>query len=201
MLIGLNGNKGSGKDTVGKYLVDNYGFERLSFAQKLKESAAAIFDIPASKWEELKNDENARVVLKTNIDVFDGKWAEIDISVRYFLQRYGTESHRSIFGDDFWVDALFKNFDPWDGKNYVITDARFSNELIKIKEHGGFNLRVVRNNLTKVIDGHVSEAPPPLALVDYTVYNEGSFGELYDEVDIFMVSYPMIEKNVATTNS
>lgn len=201
MLIGVNGTKGSGKDTIGKYLVEHYEFERLSFAQKLKDSAAALFEVDPSVWEELKNDDNARIILKTNNDIFDDKWSEIDLSVRYFLQRYGTESHRNIFGGDFWVDALFKDFDHWDGKNYVITDARFNNELKAIKERNGFNIRVVRQEGSRLIDPHVSEAMPARIYLDYDIYNDAGFDRLYKQVDDFMAQFPMIDKNVASSQA
>lgn len=186
MLIGVNGTKGSGKDTIGKYLVENYGFERLSFAQKLKDSAAALFDIDPLEWEELKDNDLARIELWVN------NRQHRTVSARYFLQLYGTESHRNIFGDDFWLEALFKNYDPWDGKNYVITDARFNNELKAIKERNGFNIRVVRQTETRIIDPHVSEAPPARIYIDYDVYNDRDFGWLYGQVNEFMKRFPML---------
>jgi len=189
MLIGVNGIKGSGKDTVGQYLVENYGFKRLSFAQKLKDSAAALFDIEASEWEKLKDNDLVRIELWVN------NRQHRTISARYFLQLYGTESHRNIFGDDFWVDTLFKDFDAWDGKNYVITDARFNNELKAIKERNGFNIRVVRQEGSRIIDPHVSEAMPARIYLDYDIYNDAGFDHLYKQVDDFMAKFPMIEKN------
>lgn len=187
MLIGVNGTKGSGKDTIGKYLVENYGFQRLSFAQKLKESAAVLFNIEPTEWEELKDNELARIELWVN------NRQHRTISARYFLQLYGTESHRNIFGDDFWVDALFRNFDAWDGNNYVITDARFNNELKAIKERNGFNVRVVRQDGSRLIDPHVSEAMPARIYLDYDIYNDAGFDYLYKQVDDFMARFPMIE--------
>jgi len=181
MLVGLNGFKGSGKDTVGNYLVEEYGFERLSFAAKLKDSAAALFNIDPILWEVWKNDPDARVVLSNRAGKILNRTTPI--SVREFLQRYGTEAHRDIFGQDFWIDYAVKGIDP--NKNYVFTDARFENELTRIKQLGGYNAQIVRlwaNNK----DTHASEAPPPLHLIDYKIENDLGFDELWDRVDEFI---------------
>jgi deoxynucleotide monophosphate kinase-like protein len=183
MLVGLNGFKGSGKDTVGEYLNKSYGFERLSFAAKLKESAAALFDIDPILWEGWKNDPNARVEL-----VMAGNGGKLlpntrPITIREFLQRYGTEAHRSVFGADFWVDYALKGVDP--NKNFVFTDARFENELSRIKSLGGYNVQILRPELINK-DNHASEVPPPLTLIDYQIDNIGDFEDLYDRVDEFM---------------
>ncbi len=179
MLIGLNGLKGSGKDTVGSYLVDRYGFEQLSFAAKLKESAAALFDVPMEVWEQTKNDPQARVILHTGSSYFDNP----AITVREFLQRYGTEAHRSVFGSDFWVDQAMEGIDP--NKNYIFTDARFENELQRIKSLGGYNVQILRPELTNE-DSHASEVPPPKELIDYALVNGSDFDALYTQVDEFM---------------
>ena len=41
-LVGLSGYAQVGKDTVGKILVEKYGFERVSFADKLREVLYAL---------------------------------------------------------------------------------------------------------------------------------------------------------------
>ena len=43
-LIGICGLIGSGKDTVGQILVDEYGFTKISFAGTLKDMTAVLFD-------------------------------------------------------------------------------------------------------------------------------------------------------------
>lgn len=191
MIIGVNGFKGSGKDTIGDYLQQEYGFERKSFAAKLKESAAAIWEIDPIKWEDWKNDPNMRVMIY-RADPFDPievsyEGEEQDyyantISVRTFLQRYGTEAHRDVFGSDFWVDYGLKGINP--NKGYVFTDARFENELAAIKEKGGYNIRVVRGE-DKSDDTHVSEVAPPPHLIDYQIENNGTIYDLQREVDEF----------------
>jgi hypothetical protein len=156
MLIGINGFKGAGKDTVGDILVKHYGFTKLSFAAKLKQSVAALFDIPLEDVDRYKNLDASVVVM--------GK----SMSFRVFLQRYGTESHREVFGDTFWVEQLLPI--PHWSKKYVITDARFENELRAVREYDGYNVQVVRPGIEG--DGHASEVAPHAKLIDYVITNE-----------------------------
>lgn len=206
MLIGLNGPKGSGKDTVGHYLVTEYGFTRLSFADKLKQSAAVLFGIKPEVWDVIKNENTAKIVLQTTLGRNDRNpdgsvmTYEYPVSGRYFLQLYGTEAHRNIFGDDFWVDALLRDYDPFDGQNYVITDARFSNELKRIKELNGFNISIRRRRDVPE-DSHVSEAPPPPIYIDEWIDNNGSFNSLYRQVDTFMSAYPLFDGLLTKTSN
>ena len=192
MIVGINGFKGSGKDTIGAYLVEKYGFERKSFAAKLKESAAAIWDIDPSLWEEFKNDPNMRVMLyraddfeieEVGHNVPEDKFYFNTITARVFLQRYGTEAHRDVFGDDFWVYHGLEDVNL--RRDYVITDARFENELDAIKALGGYNIRVIRSGLTDE-DTHASEVVPPAHLIDYEIENNGTIENLYERVDEFI---------------
>jgi hypothetical protein len=183
MIIGLAGAKHSGKNTAAQFIKEEFGneyyFREWSFAKKLKVSAAAIFGIPeeaAVEWAD-RIKESAQIEL-----VDDAMWEGSKITGREFLQRYGTEAHRDIFGDDFWVDALFTqiiNTDTaglkWEEKLDVITDARFPNEADAIHSHGGSVLEVHR---FKDSDGdtHASEKPLPPWKVDRVIGNYADLG-------------------------
>jgi hypothetical protein len=175
MLVALNGAKGSGKDTVASILIEGYDFKRLAFADKLKESAAAIWNIHPSTWDGLKNLEHSDV----SIRIFGGK-IRAKVSVREFLQRYGTEAHRDVFGKDFWVDHALKGINPND--NIVITDCRFENEIERVKSLGGVVVRIIRDELS-LNDNHASEVEPPPHLIDYYLDNNETLEKLYSEVD------------------
>lgn len=195
MLIGLNGFKGSGKDTVGAYLVENYGFTRLSFADKLKESAAALFGIKKEKWDEWKNFDSYTVEIKgpsfgSSRDI--RTWSKL--TAREFLQRYGTESHRDVFGYDFWVDALLTSFEPAKLNNgrFVITDARFDNELVAIRSKPyAFTWQIVRAGYSG--EDHPSEIEPEPALISHRIFNSGTLEELYAEVDLACKKYAIVK--------
>lgn len=177
MIIGFTGLKGSGKDTAGAYLVEKYGFTRISFADKLKQSAAACFGINPGAWDHLKNKTNAFVEVKIYIDPLPTEVASI--TVREFLQRYGTEAHRDIFGPDFWVKEAL-NFD-WSEGDYVFTDVRFPNEAEAIKERRGYVIQVTRKGSVK--DTHASEIDLPSALIDGKIANNGTKEKMYVLLD------------------
>lgn len=179
MLIGLNGAKGAGKDTVGSHLVSEHGFEKLSFAQLLKDSAGALFGVDPKMWDEWKNDVHVRITINTAFGV------ACDMTARQFLQRYGTESHRDVFGQDFWVDALMNERRPYFLKDYCVTDARFPNELKAISRLGGQNWRIQREAVNDG-DGHISEAKPDFRLIAWTIDNDGTVEELQQEVDAYL---------------
>ena len=182
MLIGLNGFARAGKDTVGDYLVENYGFEKRSFAAPLKESASRLLMVPVALLDKFKDDEDAfvQVVLPQGT---------VELSFRQFLQRYGTESHRDVFGQDFWVNVAFAPMDGegFGGKEYYIknnvcfTDARFENELVGVMTRGGANIRI--NRETEGVGNHPSEVAPREGLIDFVIDNNGTFDELYSQVD------------------
>jgi hypothetical protein len=179
VLIGINGFMGAGKDTVGDYLVRSHGFEKKSFAGLLKESVSRLFDIPLDLIEQWKNDPQVHVEISHDDVTVNGYAPMVSLDFRAFLQRYGTESHRDVFGYEFWVEQLFKTLDP-DG-DYVFCDARFQNELLAISHNDGRNIRVVRPGTGA--SNHASEVEPDPELIDAVIVNDGSIDQLHYNVD------------------
>jgi hypothetical protein len=185
MLLGLTGLKGSGKDVVGAYLVKEHGFERRSFADKLKESAAALFDVEAWEFDEWKNDPAMVVGIGQPSSEYDNSIDTLPptLSVRNFLQRYGTEAHRDIFGRDFWVDNVLPVGGFYAGRAIVVTDVRFRNEMERIQLVGGHVIYVDRPALDQK-DPHSSEQEVGYgADVGYHLMNDSTIDELYDNIE------------------
>lgn len=177
MLIGLNGLLGAGKDQVYKRIaagvVPDYlqaePVVRISFADKLKISAAAALGVygPYSEdpiaWMNGVKD-NGRIV------VHNGDGVVHSVTGRQYLQWYGTESHRDVFGTDFWVDmALPPDFDHR-GKIVCVTDVRFPNEIARVKMLGGHIWRII-GDTTASADTHASEVPLADEFVDVDIAN------------------------------
>jgi dephospho-CoA kinase len=182
MIIGLAGQKGSGKDTVAAYLVKRHGFERRAFADSLKKSVEKLFDISYADIEKFKNDDSIKVVIEHT--AMPHRHIS-DMSFRQFLQRYGTESHREVFGDDFWLEHCIPLSGFYTGRNIVITDLRFYNEARRVQFFNGFVVRVSRG---EVLDEtlHRSEdinALMDAGIIDHTIYNDGSIEDLSTEVE------------------
>jgi hypothetical protein len=97
---------------------------------------------------------------------------------REIMQSYG-EFFRTI-DYDFWVKNLFRVIDNKEYQNVIITDVRHINEAEAVKEHGGFLIKITRENKdTPHGVNHISET----ALNDYNdcdlyVINDWGFKEL-----------------------
>jgi len=179
MVIGLAGKKGSGKDTLANAMVDECGFTKVSFAGLLKESAAALFDIDPAAWETYKNDPDVRIqLIEGNRDSAVSDLVISDYSAREFLQRYGTEAHRDVFGQDFWVDQFWKSVAGvlLRDEDIVVPDVRFDNEAIAISCGGGVVWEIVRDSDDE--DDHPSEQGINHFFVDGTLMNDGTLEDL-----------------------
>lgn len=170
MIIGLTGKKQHGKDTTGAILVEDHGYTRVAYADALKESAAAIFGINPEWWNEYKNDPEATVELRVR------GGAVVVLTIRQFLQRYGTEAHREIegFGDGIWVEIARARVEERLPK-VVVTDVRFNNEAALIREMGGIVVEVYRPEIADDGDAHKSEDMPE---ADMMLWNGEGIEEL-----------------------
>lgn len=174
-IIGLHGRMGSGKDTVLERLqvLMPDKFVRVSFADPLKRSVAVLFGITVEQLEHLKRDDGYGVglgprspgVIHTSVR---------DMTIRTFLQRYGTEAHREIFGDDFWVEVGMREamriLDASDYKHIVVfTDVRFENEARAIIKYAGEIWEI--NGPVNDTGDHASETPLPAPFIDRYIDN------------------------------
>jgi hypothetical protein len=187
MIIGICGYKGSGKSTVGSFLVQDYGFYQVAFADKLKDAAAALFGISredVDNFKEVTYDTTGRtkgmVILQQEVEFVSRKaFIEKEITWREILQRLGTEVGRNIFGEDFWVNQVDIS-NPFT----VITDVRFNNEAKFIIDNGGEMVYVHRPGYTS--DGHPSEVLPTYNTPYRLIVNDGTVEELYRKVGNMM---------------
>jgi hypothetical protein len=199
-LIGLNGRMHSGKDTVCEVIESQLVTKRIAFADKLKMSACAALGIPFEDavdavriCDMLKERGSVHILLGQNEDDDHGPlhW----FTGRKYLQWYGTESHRDIFGQDFWVDALLPKWYPgseghllqdrFPGTDVVvITDVRFPNEAQRIRDLGGevWHIDADERLGTLPEDAHISEFPLTDELITWTLDNNGTIDELVDNI-------------------
>jgi len=134
MIIGICGLIGSGKDTVAEYLVEHSNFNKISFADKLKDAVAQMFE-----WDRQLLDGKT-LESRTWRELPDTYWSnEVGSTVtpRLALQKFGTECMRQGFFDGIWVSLTKKKMLNNPNMNWVIPDVRFINEAKMIKEVGG----------------------------------------------------------------
>lgn len=67
-LIILSGPKGSGKSTCGSFLAKNYDYHQMSFASRLKDIAAWVYDLPRDRLDGITEEDRAwREQLHSNL--------------------------------------------------------------------------------------------------------------------------------------
>lgn len=111
--IALVGNMRSGKNTFGDILVKEYGYTEIAFAGELKRICKELFP------EQFRNGNKPREI----------------------LQNVG-HCMRSI-DYDVWVKALDRKIKHYDGKNLVITDVRYPNEVDYLRNNGFIIVQII----------------------------------------------------------
>lgn len=189
MLIGICGKAGSGKDTIGDYLVEQHGFDKIALADPIKRLVRDVFVLDDTTV-------NDRELREKPLDKWGG-W-----SVRKLLQFIGTEMFRERIDEEIWVKSLWYRIKDFPEKNYVVTDMRFPNELdffryqskqgkqnfvcLQVKRHG-FEGKVG-------ISGHRSESYDLKG--DFEIINDSTIDNLHDKIDEILnkVMNPINEK-------
>lgn len=177
-IIGLIGKKYSGKDTLGGYIVNSYGYNKIAFANPLKQACKNIFGLNEAQ---LYGDKK---------DCIDEYW---NITPREIFQFVGTDLFRNQMdklipiGENIWTKVLEKEMLSNNSTKYVITDVRFKNEAQMIKNNGGFLIKI--NRETDNQDSHVSETELNDISYDYEINNNSSLEDLYDNFDLLFCDY------------
>ena len=173
ILIGLTGRAGAGKSTVAQYLVEQHGFDELTFAQPLKEGLAIMlrelgvsledFEDPARKLRDIP---------------------EVGVTPRHLITTLGTEWGRDMVSEGVWVRVLAKRLaNLWYSPAVVISDVRFTNEAQWIRELGGQIWLVARPAASRAAPEHASEAGIDLSLVTCSIMNDDDVPAIHARVD------------------
>jgi len=176
------GIKGSGKDTCADYLVNQYGFQKKSFADPLKRACQELF---------LFNEEQVYGTQEQK-ETPDPRW--FGCTPRLALQFVGTELLRNnlneimpglghnIFTHHFQL--WYENERDHDAETkVVIADVRFQNEMDFIQRLGGI---VIKLNRPSVLanDIHQSELElQNITTYNYLINNSKTKIDLYRELD------------------
>lgn len=176
MIIGLCGEQGSGKNTIGNILVERYGFHQMAFADALKDIVAIMF---GWKRELLEGDTEESRIWREEVDEWwSSRLGIVKFTPRTALQMVGTNAMRDGFHPDIWIALIERRLSEY--KNVVITDVRFSNEMRMIRKHGGYIIRIERGDNTSPI--HKSELEWRQMGVQYNIKNDGEIKDLYDKI-------------------
>jgi hypothetical protein len=166
MIIGLTGYAQSGKDTVAKVLINNFGFERVAFADPIRKLL----------YEMNPTVKDGGYRLQAVIDGYGWDVAKTAFpEVRRLLQDLGVGA-RKVFGEDFWVKQALGHHKPWD--KVVVTDVRFTNEADYLKSFPEAQLWRIKRMGVGAVNGHVSERDMDGYQVDQIFANNGNIGDL-----------------------
>ena len=193
MLITLSGRKSSGKSTLADELCKR-GFIRVSFADRLKELTATLFN-----WEikELYSTHKKEEIMQTpcvwdksvsrKLEALIGAIRPLRSDKVVFptrrsaLQFIGTEVLRS-YDSEFHVKEFIKKVS--NEQNYVSDDVRFPNELEAVRRVGGTPIFVLRPYYFDY-SNHASEISVRRHDFDYVVLNDGSKHQLLRKFNMF----------------
>lgn len=142
-IIALVGFQGSGKDTVGNILKNEYGFRTTSFAKPLKAALCDMFGWNPFLLEGI-NPESRQ--WRETPDPFWSEHFNKPITPRFMMQQFGTEIVRNRLNNDFWTLRCRKEIESVDS-DIVVTDTRFVNEIDMIRQLGGKIVWVRRDPL------------------------------------------------------
>ncbi|MFE7624231.1 hypothetical protein [Streptomyces sp. NPDC057509] len=173
--IGITGRARVGKDTAGRWLVENRGYRRVALADPLKEAALRLDPIiqVETALDEYSEKYNYNVGLRWVVDDHGWEGAKDKFpEVRRILQELGA-SIRAI-DEDFWLRAAMAKVQAANeaGVPCVITDVRYPNEAASLKRAGFHLLHIDRPGVPQL--DHESEGALTSADADYALVNDGT---------------------------
>jgi hypothetical protein len=193
-IVGVLGFIGSGKSTVGEYLEYGYGYTKMSFANNLKDTVAAVFGWPRHMLE--GDTVDSRIWRETPDEFWSNKLNKT-VTPRWAIQNIGTDVFRNCFYTDIWVSSLEKSIISKENP-VVITDVRFPNEIELVKRLGGKLIWVRRNpepewfNVFLEDRDLFNKSYPTVHASEYSwigldsyteVWNTSSISDLYKKID------------------
>ena len=170
MIVGISGYKSTGKDTAGSVLIDNFGWNRMSFAKPIKDLVSSTFALDRFMLE--GSDCKMRTIREDKISEL------FNYSPRQLLQIVGT-GFRDLIHPDVWVKIVEREYLNQD-KHIVITDVRFPNEIAMIRKYG-FVVRINRPGFDG--DQHISERALDNFVFDYDVTNDDLIHHFKNKMD------------------
>lgn len=133
-VIGICGFIGSGKGTVGDILVEEHGFKKISFADRLKDVVCTLFD-----WDRtmIEGDTPESRQWREQPDDFWSQELGQKFSPRNAMQRVGTDAIRKEISQDIWTLIVKKAIAENPDADWVVPDVRFQNERQMIQDLSG----------------------------------------------------------------
>jgi len=187
-IIALTGAKGSGKDTVCDLMqalstpIDYAGWRvpvrRIAFADPIKRQIDHIFNLNTSSNDQY--DLFKRSVLNYNIAEQETR----SVEARHVVREIGMLMRS--YDDKQFVNYVRAAINDEPDVVWVITDLRFDNEYMMLREMGAIITKVIRPQVDS--DGHITERGFGDHMVDKIIMNDGNMEYLETRVEWTMNS-------------
>lgn len=142
MKVAIVGKLHSGKTTTAQALVDHFGYQRMAFADPVKEVSGVML----AAFENHFAPPRVKVAPYTIAQMNDMKKHP---SIRKLLQVVGTELGREWRYNTFWIDQLTRKVTRAESlgvHSIVVDDCRFPNEADALRAHGFTIVKLVRDD-------------------------------------------------------
>jgi len=171
MIISCSYKKRVGKDTFCRIVQELYPDKkvvRIAFADELKDELDTILLIPNGLSRRMFEDESVKEI------------------ARPLLQGWGT-IRREFCDKNYWVKRAFWKMTDKD-TIYIITDARYLNEIEYINSQGGHTVHIKRELAVDPLSTHSSETELDNYhhLFEYTIENNGSEAKFKEKIKDLM---------------
>jgi hypothetical protein len=182
LIVAICGYKRSGKDTIADYMAFKFNFKKVHIADPVKDACAALFNL---------NQEQLHGDLK---DVEDPSWG---VSPRRILQFFGTELMQyhiqgllPNIGRNFWIKSFCAKISNDLVTPIVIPDVRFHHEIEYLRRTFGSSVKLIKiiNDRVCHKDDHISEKEWLEMQEDTVIINNGSFDDLYTQIDTWIIN-------------
>jgi hypothetical protein len=196
-MVGLIGEPSTGKDTIADFAIEDHGFRRIGFADKIYECYLALDPIVTVNVTKSGDSDVYDVrTMRVSDVVSEMGWrrAKDEVAeIRRGLQRFGTEVGRDLIDPALWTSLAFKrmmayyNGSGGELENFIFTDVRFPNEqegMIGMADAIGGKavfIRVERPGFT-VVNGHASEMAYNQMPFNYKIINDNDLVSLRADV-------------------
>jgi hypothetical protein len=172
-VVGFAGKAGAGKDTAAQALYP-LGYEKIAMAAALKSMIRDLLDFqgidPYTVERMMEGD-----LKEVPNEYLGGK------SPRVAMQTLGTEWGRECISPTLWVDAVRRKIEKHPDVRFLITDVRFLNEAVMVRELGGTLIWIDRETSTKEVS-HKSETESSQFRCDHYITNGGDIDMLHHRV-------------------
>jgi energy-coupling factor transporter ATP-binding protein EcfA2 len=182
-VIAITGPKGSGKDTIGQIIKENYtDVETIAFADPIKKEIQHIFQLDLGSNEDYDRFKRSNLTAHSTFRDTDVPTTWKNISGRHVVREIGMLMRR--YDEKQFAAYVKQKIQEQPNKIWVVTDLRFDNEYTMLKDIGAKFVKIKRPAYT--YDGHITEREFNDSQVDRIIMNDNSLEYLRIRIEVVM---------------